>query len=119
MEQDAIETLMFMSSPENSGYRSSPRPLQPPAAQRSLNESIYSNLNGMKSHTQSSQGEASHTGRGLPLKTHGLGLEAGAGDEIDRLLDQMESDSEDDARYASHRLAVKGQASRGHHPQLR
>ncbi|KAJ5190615.1 uncharacterized protein N7498_009600 [Penicillium cinerascens] len=119
MEQDAIETLMFMSSPENSGYRSSPRPLQPPAAQRSLNESIYSKHNGMKSHTQCSQGEASHPGQGLPSKIHGLGLEAGAGDEIDRLLDQMESDSEDDARYASHRLAVKGQVSKGHHPQSR
>lgn len=118
MEQDAIETLMFMSSPENSGYRSSPRPLQPPAAQKSLNESIYSNRNGMSSHSQGSQSTASG-GRGFPSKTQGLGLEAGAGDEIDRLLDQMESESEDDARFATHRLGPKGKASRGHHAQSR
>lgn len=113
MEQDAIETLMFMSSPENSGYRSSPRPLQPPAAQKSLNETIYSNHNGISNHSQSSQSTVSG-GRAYPSKAHGLGLEAGAGDEIDRLLDQMESDSEDDARYAPHRLEVKGQVLRGH-----
>jgi len=119
MEQDAIETLMFMSSPENSGYHSSPRPLQPPAAQKSLNESIYSSHNGMTNHSRSSRSEASHGGRVFPPKTHGLGLEAGAGDEIDRLLDQMESDSEDDARYTSHRFEIKGQATSGHHAQSR
>ncbi|KAJ5125616.1 hypothetical protein N7526_007793 [Penicillium atrosanguineum] len=70
MEQDAIETLMFMSSPENSGYRSSPRPLQPPAAQKSLNESLYSNHNERTVHSQSSQSTASG-GRGFPSKTHG------------------------------------------------
>ncbi|KAJ6126955.1 hypothetical protein N7523_002567 [Penicillium sp. IBT 18751x] len=118
MEQDAIETLMFMSSPENSGYRSSPRPLQPPAAQKSLNESLYSNQNGMTTHSQSSQSTASG-GRGFPSKTHGLGLEAGAGDEIDRLLDQMESDSDDDAHFSAHRLGLKGQASKGHQAQSR
>lgn len=120
MEQDAIETLLFMSSPENSGYRSSPRPLQPPATQRSLNESIYSNNNEMTTNqSQSSQSDVSHNGQGFTSKNHGLGLEAGAGDEIDRLLDQMESDSEEDARFASHRPGIKRQTFRGHHGQSR
>ncbi|KAJ5460390.1 uncharacterized protein N7458_001942 [Penicillium daleae] len=114
MEQDAIETLLFMSSPENSGYRSSPRPLQPPATQRSLNESIYSNHNSVGSQpshgSQSNRSQNSGDSKYRPL---GLGLEANAGDEIDRILDQMESDSEDDARYASHRLHAKTQF-RGH-----
>lgn len=115
MEQDAIETLLFMSSPENSGYRSSPRPLQPLATQRSLNESIYSNHNGVAFHpSQGSQSNGSqNSGNSTKHKTLGLGLEANAGDEIDRILDQMESDSEDDARYASHRLHAKTQF-RGH-----
>lgn len=103
MEQDAIETLMFMSSPENSGYRSSPRVLQPPATQASLNETIFSNGHGPPDQSQSSQSEMSHNGRSFELRPAGLGLEANAGDEIDRILDQMDSDSEDDARYASHR----------------
>lgn len=115
MEQDAIETLLFMSSPENSGYRSSPRPLQQATTQRSLNESIYSNRNGLSTQpSQSSQSDVSYRGHGPPLKTYDLGLEARAGDEIDRLLDQMESDSEDDARSAMHRQMVKGQMSRNY-----
>ncbi|KAJ5645324.1 hypothetical protein N7507_011335 [Penicillium longicatenatum] len=113
MEQDAIETLMFMSSPENSGYRSSPRPLQPPASQLSLNESIHSLSNGIASdyHSQSSLSEKSHNGRSFELRPSGSGLESHAGDEIDRILDQMESDSEDDERYASHRPRPRVQAS--------
>ena len=102
MEQDAIETLLFMSSPENSGYRSSPRPLQPPASQLSLNESIRSHFNGAPS-DQSSLSENSLNGRSFELRPSGFALESNAGDEIDRMLDQMESDSEDDERYASHR----------------
>lgn len=114
MEQDAIETLLFMSSPENSGYRSSPRPLQPLATQRSLNESIYSNQNGVGSHhSQGSQSNGSRDNGNPKHRTLGLGLEANAGDEIDRILDQMESDSEDDVRYMSHRLLAKTQF-RGH-----
>lgn len=115
MEQDAIETLLFMSSPENSGYRSSPRPLQQTTTQRSLNESIYSNQNRLSAYpSQSSQSDLSYSCHGPPLKDYGLGLEARAGDEIDRLLDQMESDSEDDARSAMHRQMVKGQISRNY-----
>ncbi|KAJ5539405.1 hypothetical protein N7513_007737 [Penicillium frequentans] len=117
MEQDAIETLMFMSSPENSGYRASPRPLQPPASQISLHESVHSLSNGNASdyHSQSSLSEKSHNGRSFELRPSGFGLESHAGDEIDRILDQMESDSEDDERYASHRPQPRVQASRGSH----
>lgn len=106
MEQDAIETLMFMSSPENSGYRFSPRPLQPASTQSSLNESINTSSNGAyHDRSQGSQSSESHNGRELRRKP---GLEAHAGDDIDRLLDQMDSDSEDEDRYASYRPGING-----------
>jgi hypothetical protein len=113
MEIDAIETLMFMSSPENSGYRFSPRPLQPASTQSSLNESISTSSNGANNHgSQSSQTSESHNGRGFETKP---GLEAHAGDDIDRLLDQMDSDSEDEGRYASYRPVINGaHPFRGH-----
>lgn len=120
MEQDAIETLMFMSSPENSQYRSSPRPLQPPASQLSLNESIHSHTNGVASdQSQSSQSQNSHNGRSFELRPSSFALETNAGDEIDRILDQMESDSEDDERYASHRPRAHVHAYSGYnrHPR--
>lgn len=124
MEQDAIETLLFMSSPENSGYRSSPRPIQPLATQQSLNASLYAHnekqsLETGTQHSQSPQsGESIHS-QDVKSQHPGLGLEAHAGDEIDRILDQMDSDSEEDARYASHRLASKTRHLRGHHGHLK
>ncbi|KAJ5384002.1 hypothetical protein N7517_001913 [Penicillium concentricum] len=113
MEQDAIETLMFMSSPENTGYRFSPRPLQAASTQSSLNESINASSNGAHHNgSQGSQSSESHKGRGPGRKP---GLEAHAGDDIDRLLDQMDSDSEDEGRYASYRLGINGaHPFRGH-----
>lgn len=113
MEQDAIETLMFMSSPENSGYRFSPRPLQPASTQSSLNESINTSSNGAHHDgSQGSQSSGSHNGREPRRKP---GLEAHAGDDIDRLLDQMDSDSEDEGRYASYRPGINGaHPFRGH-----
>ncbi|KAJ5209514.1 hypothetical protein N7449_003893 [Penicillium cf. viridicatum] len=113
MEQDAIETLMFMSSPENSGYRFSPRPLQPASTQSSLNESINTSSNGAHHDgSQESQSSGSHNGREPRRKP---GLEAHAGDDIDRLLDQMDSDSEDEDRYASYRPRINGaHPFRGH-----
>ncbi|KAJ5513622.1 hypothetical protein N7463_003174 [Penicillium fimorum] len=113
MEQDAIETLMFMSSPENSGYRFSPRPLQAASTQSSLNESINASSNGTHYNgSQSSQSSESHNGRVSEKKP---ALEAHAGDDIDRLLDQMDSDSEDEGRYASYRLGINGaHPFRGH-----
>ncbi|CDM34439.1 hypothetical protein DTO013E5_4948 [Penicillium roqueforti] len=113
MEQDAIETLMFMSSPENSGYRFSPRPLQPTSTQSSQNESVHASSNGAHPDgSQGSQSSESHNGRGLERKP---GLEAHAGDDIDRLLDQMDSDSDDEDRYASYRSGINGaHPFRGH-----
>ncbi|EPS33682.1 hypothetical protein PDE_08644 [Penicillium oxalicum 114-2] len=106
MEQDAIETLLFMSSPENSGYRSSPRPLQPSSAQQSLNESIASEK--MEPHP------VVHSQNGLPNGGYprwgSLGPRVGLSstdDEIDRILDQMGSDSEDEARRALNRIQAQ------------
>lgn len=121
MEQDAIETLLFMSSPENSGYRPSPRHLQPAATQRSLNESIYPQNSDVSTNpSQNSQSDASYNGHMLAPENHGLGLEARAGDEIDKLLDQMGSDSEDDSLFASNRQQMNGgQILRDHPGQSR
>ncbi|KAJ5089694.1 hypothetical protein N7532_008378 [Penicillium argentinense] len=123
MEQDAIETLLFMSSPENSGYRSSPRPLQqPPATRQSLNASLYSHnhSNGVGTpQNQNPQDGESLRSQDFKSRDHGRGLEAHAGDEIDRILDQMDSDSDDDARYASHRHIIKAPQSRWHRDQRR
>ncbi|KAJ6073204.1 hypothetical protein N7467_011289 [Penicillium canescens] len=117
MEQDAIETLMFMSSPENSGYRFSPRPLQAASTQSSLNESINTSNGTTHNGSQGSQSSGSYSGRGYETKP---GLEAHAGDDIDRLLDQMDSDSEDEGRYASYRPAISGaHPFRGHHGRQR
>lgn len=95
MEQDAIETLLFMSSPENSGYRSSPRPLQPAASQGSLNASVYALKNGTPLNRNHQSPQRGKTHGDLGSRNRVLGLEAHAGDEIDRILDQMESDSDD------------------------
>jgi hypothetical protein len=104
MEQDAIETLMFMSSPENSGYRFSPRPLQPASTQSSLNESLNTS-NGIHNGSQGSQSSEHRNGGDFERKP---GLEARAGDDIDRLLDQMDSDSEDEGRFESVRPGING-----------
>ncbi|KAJ5613231.1 hypothetical protein N7510_006425 [Penicillium lagena] len=125
MEQDAIETLLFMSSPENSGYRSSPRPLQSASTQNSLNASLYGNgVGAMSGSNQSSQ--SSNYRNGIGSKGTATGLETHAGDEIDRILDQMESDSEDEGRFTSYhhgRIVPQDLQVRSlggyHHGQLR
>lgn len=113
MEKDAIETLLFMSSPENSGYQSGSR-----ARKSSMSVSIEAQMAGSV-HT-SSQG--SNTSGAKQLGTFdffdqeavrttlpasvannpSIGLEAQAGDEIDRLLDQMEVDRHSDAEFISY-----------------
>ncbi|RAL13778.1 uncharacterized protein BO97DRAFT_341958 [Aspergillus homomorphus CBS 101889] len=91
MEQDAIETLLFMSSPGHTGYHSNSQHSQRPQnVPRSSNGSQESSLRvpwGQPSHRGSTQGQSAE---------ELTGLEAQAGDEIDRLLDQMDSDSEGD-----------------------
>lgn len=110
MEQDAIETLLFMSSPENSGYHANTR-------QRS-NTTMSNNIDSFMSNSSSAmagsqnQSYSSHMDcdNGPPApewftqsQHKNNGLEAQAGDEIDRMLDQMDdsdSDSEDERRTA-------------------
>ncbi|EEA28718.1 hypothetical protein PMAA_035140 [Talaromyces marneffei ATCC 18224] len=108
MEKDAIETLLFMSSPDNSGYHSSTR-----ARKSSMSVSIEAQM--AASTQNSSQASNTSAARQMPtfnffdnnaIRTavpvpiighHSVGLEAQAGDEIDRLLDQMEVDKGSEA----------------------
>lgn len=100
MEQDAIETLLFMSSPENSGYRASPQP-RPDSIPKSIAPSVTGNANLFGSQNKQSHMSAAN-GASSKLSNQVLGLEAIAGDEIDRMLDQMEdSDSDDERGFAS------------------
>lgn len=102
MEQDAIETLISMSSPENSGYRSNGR------HQNTIPNSIDSSMESSSSANGSqNQSLSSHMDNNRPpafSESHSQsqfhGLEAHAGDEIDRMLDQMgDSDSEDEKGF--------------------
>lgn len=106
MEQDAIETLLFMSSPENSGYRSNTQ------RQNTICNSIDSSMGSGSSSTSNTnlylnRHMNTHCNTRPPAldsddQSRHNGLEAQAGDEIDRMLDQMgDSDSEDEKRFAS------------------
>ncbi|PLB55818.1 hypothetical protein P170DRAFT_471218 [Aspergillus steynii IBT 23096] len=102
MEQDAIETLLFMSSPGHSGYHSNSQNSQ---AQPSLVRNSVSN--SIDSMTSSRWGQGSHhkdesDQSGSHRHGSNAGLESQAGDEIDRMLDQMDSDSEDEKPFARH-----------------
>ncbi|OKL58054.1 hypothetical protein UA08_06683 [Talaromyces atroroseus] len=103
MEKDAIETLLFMSSPENSGYHSSSR-----VTKSSVSVSIEAQM-AASAHDSSQGSNVSRSNQmgtfdsfnhkvlrtALPAPragNHSINLETQAGDEIDRLLDQMEVD---------------------------
>ncbi|CBF69682.1 hypothetical protein AN6333.2 [Aspergillus nidulans FGSC A4] len=94
MEQDAIETLLFMSSPGTSGYHSNSQNSQRNQDVRNIDDSAsqsvkwHGSLNGTQSDRQSGL-----TGT----------VETRTGDEIDLMLDQMNSDSDDDADYTFRR----------------
>lgn len=96
MEQDAIETLLFMSSPANSDFRPGVR-----QRQDAISKSIDSSMGSTSSGTGSSQPFGFNFS--IPVlnsQPRYNGLEAQAGDEIDRMLDQMDdSDSEDERRF--------------------
>ena len=107
MEQDAIETLLFMSSPGNSGYHAN--------AQQDRQRVLHVDTNGSTQSTaqqnsqQRSQGDLSQGSWAASNSDHRNGdpgsavpnFECGAGDEIDRMLDQMDdSDSEYERRLA-------------------
>ncbi|RMJ29129.1 hypothetical protein PHISP_00072, partial [Aspergillus sp. HF37] len=110
MEQDAIETLMFMSSPENSGYRPSQKPQQ-----HAIPKSIAPATSDSSTWSQNqSQQLQVNGGNGAPnpgFTSQSPGTEARAGDEIDRMLDQMEdSDSDsDDGRAPSNHVGTGSQ----------
>ncbi|KAB8235564.1 uncharacterized protein BDW43DRAFT_270709 [Aspergillus alliaceus] len=101
MEQDAIETLLFMSSPGHSAYCSNTQPSrsQPNHTRRSMTSSAQT-----KSSAPGSQNAHAIVDTTQPTPGYrgsSTGLEAHAGDEIDRLLDQMDSDSDDEKNYPS------------------
>ncbi|KAK6826966.1 hypothetical protein RU639_004720 [Aspergillus parasiticus] len=100
MEQDAIETLLFMSSPGPSGYCSNSQP------SRSQPNHTHSSITSTQTKHSAPGSQDTHiivdTAPPPPgYRDSGVGLEAQAGDEIDRLLDQMDSDSEDEKSYPS------------------
>ncbi|OJJ47231.1 hypothetical protein ASPZODRAFT_141977 [Penicilliopsis zonata CBS 506.65] len=126
MEQDAIETLLFMSSPENSGYHPSPqhkpivRPMSTDTSLSTRASPPRRHANGYpnsQSTAPSSQQSYAHAppppaaAAAAPppppsaFSKRAIGLEAHAGDEIDRMLDQMDSESESEsAVFPSHQL---------------
>ncbi|KAJ9212850.1 hypothetical protein DTO166G4_5507 [Paecilomyces variotii] len=105
MEQDAIETLLFMSSPENSGYHKNSQQRQTHLS-TSIEAQMESGLDPSTQASQPSDVSGNHRTRKVMFRegsvsgisgrsNSAVGLEAQAGDEIDRLLDQMDdSDSE-------------------------
>ncbi|KAL4874665.1 hypothetical protein BJY04DRAFT_225734 [Aspergillus karnatakaensis] len=96
MEQDAIETLLFMSSPGTSGYHSN--------SQNSLNDQDIMNID--RSASQSVQWQV-RPGDSQSSQLQQTGnSDAQAGDEIDKMLDQMNSDSDDDTNNTSKRSSA-------------
>ncbi|KAL4933340.1 uncharacterized protein BDV17DRAFT_107044 [Aspergillus undulatus] len=93
MEQDAIETLLFMSSPGTSGYHTNSQNSQ-------RNQDVRSVDNNVSQSSQLQYIDASQTSGHSDLPSNRA---TQAGDDIDRILDQMNSDSDDDANYTSGR----------------
>ncbi|KKK19850.1 hypothetical protein ARAM_005443 [Aspergillus rambellii] len=99
MEQDAIETLLFMSSPSHSGYKSTSQNPQPQLSLLPIGDYVPQSAKiktpwGSKSPETASDSQSARKP-----------LEAQAGDEIDRMLDQMDSDSDDEKEYTSTKSA--------------
>lgn len=93
MEQDAIETLLFMSSPENSQHRQNTIPNSIDSSMGTSASNATGYLTQQSSQTESSQGGQAAVFTESKKSYGGGNLEARAGDEIDRILDQMD-DSE-------------------------
>ncbi|KAM5438585.1 hypothetical protein MferCBS31731_004876 [Microsporum ferrugineum] len=126
MEQDAVETLVFMGSPENSGYYNDSRSqTNPPSnSQDSLQynsaPSLCENISAPTSSTPGFGTAFSFEPRGDPPQAKRVSfadhggetpyascsrprLEQDAGDEIDRMLDEMgDSDNEPDYDWFAH-----------------
>ncbi|KAF7593113.1 hypothetical protein BBP40_011992 [Aspergillus hancockii] len=110
MEQDAIETLLFMSSPGHSGHCSNSQPSQ------SQKSRIHSSMTSTHTQSRAPRNQPTHvdTGTNQSLTVYRspvIGLEAQAGDEIDRILDQMDSDSEDEKSFPSRPSKALGSSS--------
>jgi hypothetical protein len=94
MEQDAIETLLFMSSPGTSGYHSNSQNSQRNQDIRNMDDSASQSVqwHGTLNDSQSN-------------RQPGLAgtVETRTGDGIDLMLDQMNSDSDDDVDYTFRR----------------
>lgn len=95
MEQDAIETLLFMSSPGTSGYHSNSQNSQPHQDVRNVDSSTSQ---GAQWHGNFDDNQSRNR---QPDRL--CNIETRSGDEIDLILDQMHSDSDDDANYVSNR----------------
>ncbi|KAL4760043.1 uncharacterized protein BDW70DRAFT_72958 [Aspergillus foveolatus] len=94
MEQDAIETLLFMSSPGTSGYHSN--------SQNSQRNQDVRNIDNSASQSVQWHGALSDSQSNIQPGPAGT-VETRTGDEIDLMLDQMNSDSDDDADYTFRR----------------
>ncbi|KAL4739280.1 hypothetical protein BDV11DRAFT_215315 [Aspergillus similis] len=94
MEQDAIETLLFMSSPGTSGYHSNSQNSQRNQDVRNINDSASQSVQWHGTHNDNRSNR--HPGLSGTVETR-------PGDEIDIMLDQMNSDSDDDADYTFRR----------------
>lgn len=100
MEQDAIETLLFMSSPGHSGYHSNSQNSQTKLNHVRSNIAAAMDAAPGASWIQNSQSDTKSS-QSSNIRGRANGLEAHAGDEIDRLLDQMDSDSEDERGFST------------------
>ena len=103
MEADAVETLLFMASPNNSGYN-------PPS--RASQESLLRTAQVFSSQTSPLRTQFSQTTVTSPKKVafSGTGSSAPAFDKealIDRMLDELSDDSDGELEHAF-RLADKG-----------
>ncbi|OJJ31513.1 hypothetical protein ASPWEDRAFT_62647 [Aspergillus wentii DTO 134E9] len=104
MEQDAIETLLHLSSsPGHSGHHPSPR-RQQNIIPNSVNGSIGTRSNGTGCQHRSSQTSSSYE-HAISEYNRVQGLEAQAGDDIDRMLDQMEDSDSENENYPSNRYS--------------
>ncbi|KAL6237354.1 hypothetical protein BDW75DRAFT_86992 [Aspergillus navahoensis] len=91
MEQDAIETLLFMSSPGTSGHHSNSQNSQRNQDLRIIDDGASQSMqwHGTIDDSQSNSSQPGASGI--------VGIRAG--DEIDLMLDQMNSDSDDASDY--------------------
>ncbi|KAG2007802.1 hypothetical protein GB937_008302 [Aspergillus fischeri] len=97
MEQDAIETLLFMSSPGNSAYHPGSQRQQSTSHISQTSLSTETSTSGSRLQDPQAAGE-DHRRAGQARY-----LEAQAGDEIDRMLDQMEDSDSDNERKPIYR----------------